>query len=143
MAGLPLGFIVEGAVAILLALTIGYCVVLNQRLKRLHADKEMLRQVIADLVQATNLANTAIAELKVTAREAEASLSTRLDMAARTGLELSTHINAGQHLVEKIALITHAARPVSLAEPAQVEPGRAQSALHQLSLRPRIGGGAA
>jgi hypothetical protein len=143
MSGLPLGFIVEGAVAILLVLTIGYCIVLNQRLKRLHADKEMLRQMIGDLVQATTLANTAIGELRTTAQEAEAELSGRLDAATRVGLELSTHINAGQHLVEKIALITNAARPVKLAEPPVPEPSRVHSALQQLSLRPRIGGGAA
>lgn len=142
MGGLPLGFVVEAAVAVLLALTIGYCVVLNTRLKRLHADKEMLRQMIGDLVQATTLANSAISELKTTAREAEASLASRLDMAGKVGLELSTHINSGQHLVEKIALITNAARPVKLAEPAP-EPSRVQAALQQLSQRPRIGGTAA
>jgi hypothetical protein len=40
MLGLSFGVIVEGAVAILLATTIGYCVILNQKLKRLHADRE-------------------------------------------------------------------------------------------------------
>ena len=54
MFGLPLGLIVETAVAVLLALTIGYCVVLNHRLKRLHADRDTLRKMVADLVQATD-----------------------------------------------------------------------------------------
>ena len=51
MFGLPLGFLVEGAVAILLALTIGYCIVLNARLKRLHADKDVLRQMVQFMAQ--------------------------------------------------------------------------------------------
>ena len=51
---------VETLVAILLATTIGYCVILNQRLKRLHADRDQLRKMVADLVQATTLANAAI-----------------------------------------------------------------------------------
>ena len=33
MFGLPLGIVIETLVAILLATTIGYCVILNQRLK--------------------------------------------------------------------------------------------------------------
>ena len=87
MFGLPLGLLVEGAVAVLLALTIGYCIVLNQRLKRLHADKDVMRQMVADLVGATNLANQAIKELKQTAVEADLSLNARLEEAERFGIE--------------------------------------------------------
>ena len=36
MFGISLGMIVESSVSILLAVTIGYCVILNSRLKRLH-----------------------------------------------------------------------------------------------------------
>ena len=50
------GLIVESMVAILLATTIGYCIILNQRLKRLHSDRDQLRKMVADLVQATSLA---------------------------------------------------------------------------------------
>ena len=39
------GLIVEGMVAILLATTIGYCIILNQRLKRLHSDRDQLLQM--------------------------------------------------------------------------------------------------
>jgi len=143
MFGLPLGFLVEGAVAGLLALTIGYCIVLNGRLQRLHADKEMLRQTVNDLMQATVLANSAIGELKTAAREADTALAGRLVEATQVGNDLKTYINSGQHLVEKIAMITHAAKNVRLAEPAPAEPSRMQSALQQLAQRPRIGGNAA
>ena len=64
MFGLPFGVVVETLVAILLATTIGYCIVLNQRLKRLHADRDQLRKMVTDLVSATTLANAAIHELK-------------------------------------------------------------------------------
>jgi hypothetical protein len=156
MFGLPLGIVVETFVAILLATTIGYCVILNQRLKRLHADRGELRQMVADLVQATGLANTAIQELKTTAQDAETNLSNRLNEAERFGVELASHVNAGQQLIDRLARITSAARAPaneftghrSAAPPAEddrlePEPNKVQSALQQLSMRPRIRGNAA
>jgi hypothetical protein len=137
MMGLPLGILVEGAVAILLALTIGYCVILNARLKRLHQDKDVMRQMVADLVGATNLANQAIKELKSTAVEADLTLSARLEEAERFGIELANHVNAGTVLMDRIARITNAARTHPVVEAPAVEPNKVQSALQQLSARVR------
>ncbi|ODT68210.1 MAG: hypothetical protein ABS75_21345 [Pelagibacterium sp. SCN 63-23] len=142
MFGLPLGILVEGAVAILLALTIGYCILLNQRLKRLHQDRDALGQMVADLVGATNLANQAIKELKSTAVEADLSLSARLEEAERFGIELANHVNAGTVLMERIARITSVARHSQAIEPVE-EPNKVQSALQQLSSRVRNRGAAA
>ncbi|MBJ6986505.1 MULTISPECIES: DUF6468 domain-containing protein [unclassified Devosia] len=147
MFGLPLGVIVEGSVAVLLLLTIGYCVVLNQRLKRLHQDRDALRQMVADLVAATNLANQAIKELKGTAVEADNQLSSRLQEAERFGIELANHVNAGNVLMERIARITSVARNAQAEEPSvQVEQpvaNKVQSALDQLQARVRNRGVAA
>lgn len=142
MFGLPLGLFVEGAVAILLALTIGYCVLLNQRLKRLHQDKDAMRQMVADLVSATNLANQAIKELKSTAVEADLSLTARLEEAERFGVELANHVTAGTVLMERIAKITSVARHSQAIEPVE-PPNKVQSALQQLSERVRSRGAAA
>lgn len=142
MMSLPLGLLVESAVAVLLALTIGYCIVLNQRLKRLHADKDMMRQMVADLVSATNLANQAIKELKQTAVEADLTLNTRLEEAERFGVELAHHVNAGTVLMERIAKITSAARPAQAPEAVE-PPNKVQSALEQLTARVRTRGAAA
>ncbi len=142
MFGLPLGIIVEGAVAILLAMTIGYCVVLNQRLKRLHQDKDAMRKMVADLVGATNLANQAIKELKATAVEADLTLNSRLEEAERFGIELANHVNAGTVLMERIARITSVAKHSRAIEPVE-EPNKVQSALQQLSDRVRSRGAAA
>ena len=81
MFGLPFGMMVEGSVSILLAVTIAYCVVLNGRLKRLHADREVMGVMVADLVQATDLANRAVGELKASAVEADLALKSRLEEA--------------------------------------------------------------
>ena len=143
MLGLPLGAIVETAVAILLATTIGYCIVLNHRLKRLHADRDTLRKMVADLVQATSLANAAVAELKTAALEADNQLNERLEDAQRFGVELANHVNAGQQIMDKLAKITSVARNHQPLEDRFAEPNKAQSALQQLAMRPRIRGDAA
>lgn len=142
MFGLPLGLFVESAVSVLLALTIGYCVVLNARLKRLHADKDELRQMVADLVGATNLANQAIRELKQTAVEADLALNSRLEEAERFGIELANHVTAGTVLMERIAKITSVARHSQAIEPVE-QPNKVQSALEQLQTRVRTRGAAA
>lgn len=147
MFGLPLGLFVESAVAILLALTIGYCVVLNHRLKRLHADKDVLRQMVADLVGATNLANQAIRELKQTAVEADLALNSRLEEAERFGIELANHVTSGTMLMERIAKITSVARHSQAIEPVEQpinqHANKVQSALETLSARARHRGAAA
>ncbi|MDB5540226.1 MAG: chemotaxis protein [Devosia sp.] len=143
MFGLSPGIVIETLVAILLATTIGYCVILNQRLKRLHSDRGELRQMVADLMQATGLANAAIQELKGTAREAETVLETRLGEAERFGIELANHVSAGQQIMDRLARITSAARGSQLFDDRLDEPNKVQSALQQLSMRPRIRGNAA
>jgi hypothetical protein len=144
MFGLPLGIVVETLVAILLATTIGYCVILNQKLKRLHSDRGELRQMVADLVQATGLAQSAIKELKATAQEAEAGLESRLSDAETFGVQLANHVSAGQQIMERLARITNAARAQPLDDDRlEPEPNKVQSALQQLSMRPRIRGNAA
>lgn len=149
MLGMSLGIVVETAVAILLATTIGYCIILNQRLKRLHSDRDQLRKMVADLVQATSLANAAVSELKSAAVEADTVLQGRLQEAERFGIELANHVNAGQQIMDKIARITSMARTTPSApvefKPAEPKPaeGKLQSALQQLAARPRISGTAA
>lgn len=158
MFGIGLGLVVEASVAVLLAVTIGYCVILNARLKRLHADRETLQKMVGDLVQATALANAAVMELKTAALEADTKLVARLEEAAKFEGTLTQSVATGSQLIEKIARITAAARTQMQAEPApapakvveakptpaNVEPqSRLASALQQLAMRPGIGGRAA
>jgi hypothetical protein len=158
MFGIGLGMVVETSVAVLLAVTIGYCVILNARLKRLHADRDTLQKIVGDLVQATALANAAVMELKTAALEADTKLVARLEEAGTFERTLTESVATGSQLIEKIARITAAARtqmqpeaaPAALAKaearptPANVEPqSRLASALQQLAMRPGIGGRAA
>jgi hypothetical protein len=147
------GMLVETMVAILLAVTIGYCVVLNERLKRLHSDRDELRQMVADLVSATTLADAAIKELKSTAVEADLTLTARLEEAERFGVELAYHVNAGQSVLERIARITTAARnskmmdsrgqPKAVEPPKADGPTRVKAALDRLAAYRSVRGNAA
>ena len=47
------GIVIESLVAVLLLLTIGYCMLLNTRLKRLKADEHSLKATIGELITAT------------------------------------------------------------------------------------------
>ena len=77
------GLIIESLVAILLLLTIGYCVILNSRLKRLRADEHALKATISELITATEIAGRAVAGLKATAQDADRTLGERLKAAER------------------------------------------------------------
>lgn len=64
-----LGMAIETLVAILLMLTIGYCILLNKRLTRLKADEHSLKAVIGELITATEIAERAIGGLKLAVRD--------------------------------------------------------------------------
>ena len=83
-----LGLMIESLVAILLLLTIGYCMLLNRRLKRLKADEQSLKATISELITATEIAERAIAGLKVTVRECDQNLGERLRTAGTVSAEL-------------------------------------------------------
>jgi hypothetical protein len=89
-----LGMIIESLVAILLMLTIGYCMLLNRRLKLLRADEDALRATIGELITATEIAERAIAGLKLTARDCEIGLGERLTRAERVTVELDRKLAA-------------------------------------------------
>jgi hypothetical protein len=99
------GVIVEMLVAILLALTIIYCISLNRRLKLLKADEQSLRATISELVTATEIAERAIGGLKLTVQECEAGLGERLRSADRFTADLDRSVAAGQDLLDRLARI--------------------------------------
>ena len=73
------GIVIESLVAVLLMLTIGYCMLLNKRLKRLKADEHSLKATIAELITATEIAERAIGGLKHTVRDVNENLGSQLD----------------------------------------------------------------
>ena len=55
-----MGLAIESLVAVLLLLTICYCILLNKRLQRLKADEHSLKATIGELITATEIAERAI-----------------------------------------------------------------------------------
>jgi Domain of unknown function (DUF6468) len=120
------GFMIESLVAVLLLITITYCVILNNRLMRLKADEQSLKATIAELITATEIAERAVAGLKTTAHECDDTLGERLRNADQTCAELSRQIKAGDVLIMRLSRILAAARPLEGdSAPAVVAPADA------------------
>jgi ABC-type transporter Mla subunit MlaD len=111
-----LGIAIESLVAILLMLTIGYCALLNARLKRLKADEHSLKATIAELITATEIAERAIGGLKHTVRDVNVNLGERLTSAEQLSQQLKKQLAEGDNILRRLSRIATAARPV--AEPA-------------------------
>lgn len=119
---------IDMLVAILLLFTIGYCVVLNNRLKRLKADEQALKATIAELITATEIAERAVAGLKTTAHECDRTLGERLRNAERCCADLTRKVNAGDVLIRRLALILAAARPLEVEAGSEPAPATAPDA---------------
>lgn len=105
------GFVIESLVAVLLVLTIGYCMLLNRRLTRLRADEQSLKATISELITATEIAERAIGGLKLTARECEKNLGPQLSLASELCDRLSRQNEAGETVLARLSRIALAARP--------------------------------
>jgi hypothetical protein len=121
--------IIESLVAILLMITIGYCVVLNKRLTRLKADEHALKATISELITATEIAERAIAGLKLTVRECDDNLGERLRTAERFCADIDRQLAAGDRVMDRLARIVSATRPeTALPAPAMPLPAPAAPA---------------
>ena len=89
------GLMIEGLVAVLLVLTISYCMVLNRRLSLLRRDESSFKGTIAELVSATESAERAIAGLKLTVRESEEILAARLRSSELICADLQRELKRG------------------------------------------------
>jgi Domain of unknown function (DUF6468) len=115
-----LGLMIEGLVAILLVLTIAYSVLLNKRLKRLRSDEMTLKATISELITATEIAERAIAGLKVTVRECDQGLGERLREAERFSTDIARQLEAGSEVLTRLNAIVAATRP---GGPPVIAPG--------------------
>jgi hypothetical protein len=147
--------IIESLVAVLLLLTIGFCILLNSRLKKLKADEQTLKGTISELITATEIAERAIAGLKMTVRDCDLNLGERLRAGDHLARELGRQLENGSQILSQIAQITLAARlvktpvaPPPAPEPAPVSQPAAQTTAQAASAfaaraRQRLGNRAA
>lgn len=101
----------ESLVAVLLVLTISYCVILNQKLKKLKSDETMLKATIVELVTATDIAERAISTLKSTVGDCDKALSNKLGEAKDLLEGLDGRIRDGGTVVQQIGQIVSATKP--------------------------------
>ena len=111
------GMVIEGLVAILLLLTIGYCMVLNKRLLRLKADEQSLKATIGELITATEIAERAIGGLKHTVRDVNENLGSQLSSATDMSRQLTKLLAEGDGVLRRISRIAVAARPTEPEAP--------------------------
>jgi Domain of unknown function (DUF6468) len=112
------GIVIESLVAVLLLLTIGYCMLLNARLKRLKADEHSLKATIGELITATEIAERAIGGLKHTVRDVNENLGNQLASASQLSQQLKKQLAEGDNVFRRLSKIALAARPAPEQEPA-------------------------
>ena len=124
------GIAIESLVAVLLMLTIGYCMLLNKRLKRLKADEQSLKATIGELITATEIAERAIGGLKHTVRDVNENLGSQLTAATQMSAHLRHQLAEGDAVIRRLSKIASAARPSSepREEAAPAPPPRSSTA---------------
>ena len=130
-----LGIVIESLVAVLLMLTIGYCILLNKRLKRLKADEHSLKATIGELITATEIAERAIGGLKHTVRDVNENLGSQLTAATQMSAHLKNQLAEGDGVIRRLSKIALAARP--LGRGAGAGTGRAEGLARQGGRQPQ------
>ncbi len=121
MTGLPIGMAMELLVAVLLLVTIGYCVVVHGKLKWLKSDQAKLIQVIGELNAATAKAEHAVAALSTVSTGAEKTLQIQLERSRDVTSELSTAIVEAEHFLTKITQIVQAKEAAMVRDQAAIQ----------------------
>jgi Tfp pilus assembly protein PilO len=122
--------VIESLVAVLLVLTIGYCMLLNKRLKRLKADEQSLKATIGELITATEIAERAIGGLKHTVRDVNDNLGSQLASASEMSQQLTKLLAEGDGVLRRITRIAVAARPAE-PEPPKLSAAKSIAAAAQ------------
>jgi len=116
------GLVIESLVTVLLTLTIGYCMLLNSRLKRLKADEQSLKATIAELITATEIAERAIGGLKLTVRDVNENLGSQLAAATQMSEHLNKQLAEGDNVLRRLSRIVSAARPTQEQSAVNAQP---------------------
>lgn len=104
------GLAIEVLVSVLLLVTIGYCIILNSKLKRLKADEQTFKATIAELITATETAERAIVGLKATAHDCDQTIGSRLRVAEQYCADMTQKVEAGSEILDRLKRIVAAGR---------------------------------
>src|ERR1700716_3527516 len=92
------GIVIESLVAVLLMVTIGYCMLLNKRLKRLKADEHSLKATIGELIMATENSESTIDVLQHIVIDVNENFGNQLTSAAQMSLQLKKQLAEGDNI---------------------------------------------
>jgi hypothetical protein len=112
---------IESLVAVLLMLTILYCIRLSAQLKRLKADESAMKATITELLAASSTAERAIGALKDVVREADQKLGERLHAAEHFSTEIKRSTDAGSDVLNRLMQIA-GAKPWLLGDEPEEKP---------------------
>jgi hypothetical protein len=115
MGGFSLGIAIESLVAVLLAVTIGYCVLVNRKLAQLRSDQSELKNIVRALHLATDQAANAITGLRESAADADESLGAQLERVKILDKQLRQNIGRGDALLAKLSAMPRASE-IGIAE---------------------------
>lgn len=131
-----LGIIIELIVGGLMAVTIGYCVMLERRLRAVRQDETIMRKTVSELFAATERAERAVDCLRQTLGECDRTLADRLKAAERYAIDLEEQIRSGDDVLNRITRIVSTALDSPAIEGA-ADPAAAFSA-HLMSKQPSL-----
>jgi Tfp pilus assembly protein PilO len=94
--------VLDGLVAVLLVVTVGYCVLLHRRLGTLRGAQAELERLLAGFTSATEQARHGVAELRAAGDQVGRELQTRLDAARAVRDELNVITQAGNDLADRL-----------------------------------------
>lgn len=107
--------LLDGFLLLLMAVLIGYCVVLNRRLKAFNQARLEMAGLVNQLNEATDTARSAIVNLKNDARREEGHLKDEMDRARVLADELEFITRAGSNIADRIE------RGVVVEKPGNIE----------------------
>ena len=110
-------FWLEVVVALLLAVTAGYCVVLHRRLQQLRGAQTEMRRLLDDFGEATRQANSGIAALRLASAETGGVLQERVNQARALADELGMMTQSAVTLAERLERDLSAGRQAGRGRP--------------------------
>lgn len=99
---MELPVLLDGAVAALLLITIGYCVVLYARLNEVRKANSVMKKLMAEFSSATERAQAGLLSIKSTGSELSNALDERIDEARALKGDLVYVTQAAQSLAERL-----------------------------------------
>jgi len=122
---IDLNLVIDTVVAVLLAATLIYCVVLNRRLSAMRHAQSDLRGLVNEFNQATEKAQTGIMELKKVSGAAGQALQTEMRQARSLADELRLIAGSADRIAQRLdASITRARGKGSTTDKKESQPTR-------------------